>query len=127
MADQVSGGRCTCWAWTRANYYSGAGAMAWAIADAAGRGKSQIGRLPAACGKCLPGSEPTEVCMVRRRSTVRFRKGAPGYVHFSNMKPDTFLRRVSFEWQTLTRTGACARRFAAGWAPRSDSYLGNRS
>jgi hypothetical protein len=33
-------------------------------------------RLPAACGKCLPGSEPREVWMVRRRSTVRFRKGA---------------------------------------------------
>jgi hypothetical protein len=34
-------------------------------------------RLPAACGKCLPGSEPREVWMVRRRSTVRFRKGTP--------------------------------------------------
>jgi hypothetical protein len=34
-------------------------------------------RLPAAYGKCLPGSEPREVWMVRRRSTVRFRKGAP--------------------------------------------------
>jgi hypothetical protein len=34
-------------------------------------------RLPAACGKCLLGSEPREVWMVRRRSTVRFRKGAP--------------------------------------------------
>jgi hypothetical protein len=35
-------------------------------------------RLPAACGKRTPGSEPGRFQMVRRRSTVRFRKGAPG-------------------------------------------------
>ncbi len=33
-------------------------------------------RLSAACGECLPGSEPRGVWMVRRRSPVRFRKGA---------------------------------------------------
>jgi len=33
-------------------------------------------RLSAACGECLPGSEPREVWMARRRSTVRFCKGA---------------------------------------------------
>jgi hypothetical protein len=27
--------------------------------------------------------------MVRRRSTVRFRKGVAGYGHFSNMEPNT--------------------------------------
>src|ERR1700722_8752761 len=30
--------------------------------------------------------------MVRRRSTVRFRKGALGYEHFSNMKLSALLR-----------------------------------
>jgi hypothetical protein len=40
-------------------------------------GQDSDQRLPAACGECLPGSEPREVWMVRRRSTVRFRKGAP--------------------------------------------------
>jgi hypothetical protein len=39
--------------------------------------------------ECLPGSEPTEVWMVRRRSTVRFRKGAPGHGRFSNMESGT--------------------------------------
>src|SRR5579872_5726131 len=37
--------------------------------------------------------------MVRRRSTVRFRKGAPGYEIFSNMKRSTSSRRVAFAWQ----------------------------
>ena len=46
-------------------------------------------RLPAACGKRFPGSEPRKVSMVRRRSTVRFRKGAPGYEGFSNAEPST--------------------------------------
>jgi hypothetical protein len=42
-------------------------------------GQESDRRLPAACGRCLPGSEPREVWMVRRRSTVRFRKGALGH------------------------------------------------
>jgi hypothetical protein len=37
--------------------------------------------------------------MVRRRSTVRFRKGAPGYGDFSNLEPSTSFWRVAFEWQ----------------------------
>jgi hypothetical protein len=45
--------------------------------------------------------------MVRRRSTVRFRKGAPGYGYFSNAEPSTFFGRVAFEWQTPLV--ACAR------------------
>ena len=35
--------------------------------------------------ECLPGSEPREVWMVRRRSTVRFCKRAPGHVALSIM------------------------------------------
>ena len=85
-------------------------------------------RLLAACGKCLPGSEPTEVCMVRRRSTVRFRKGAPGCERFSNMKPSTCFGRVAFECvkRPVARV-LVTRRFAAGWAAQSDSCMGNRS
>ena len=71
-------------------------------------------RLSAACGKCLPGSEPREVWMVRRRSTVRFRKGAPGCEHFSSMKPSTCFGRVAFEWQTPSRTDACDQAICCG-------------
>jgi hypothetical protein len=56
--------------------------------------------------------------MVRRRSTVRFRKGAPGYENFSNMEPSTFFERVSFEWQTPSRTGACDQAICRGDGPR---------
>jgi hypothetical protein len=44
--------------------------------------------------------------MVRRRSTVRFRKGAPGCEHFSNMGPSTSFGRVAFEWQLPCYVGA---------------------
>ncbi len=37
--------------------------------------------------------------MVRRRSTVRFRKGAPGYEDVSNLESSTSFWRVAFEWQ----------------------------
>jgi hypothetical protein len=70
-----AGGRCARWAWTRANYCSAAGD---GRSDRRRRrpGQEPDRRLPA-CGKCLLGSEPRKVWMVRRRSTVRFRKGAP--------------------------------------------------
>ena len=56
--------------------------------------------------------------MVRRRSTVRFRKGAPRYERFSNVKPSTSFGRVAFEWQTPSRTGACDQAICGGIAPR---------
>jgi hypothetical protein len=37
--------------------------------------------------------------MVRRRSTVRFRKGAPAQAEFSNLEPSTSSLRVAIEWQ----------------------------
>jgi hypothetical protein len=40
--------------------------------------------------------------MARRRSTVRFRKGAPGYSTFSNVGPHTSFARVAFEWHTVS-------------------------
>jgi hypothetical protein len=45
-------------------------------------------RLPSACRRSWPGGEPRELQMVRRRSTVRFRKGAPG------QKPDSIVQHA---------------------------------
>jgi hypothetical protein len=44
--------------------------------------------------------------MVRRRSTVRFRKGAPGWERFSNTEPCTSFDRVALECQMSRRAGA---------------------
>jgi hypothetical protein len=59
--------------------------------------------------------------MVRRRSTVRFRKGAPGYERFSNTEPDTSAAEgchLSGTWIAVKRrqrafrsSGASAERF----------------
>jgi hypothetical protein len=80
---------------------------------------------PGAC-VCLPvlvyrqvswptwGSRTADRYMVRRRSTVRFRKGAPGCEHFSNMEPSTSFGRVAVEWQTPSRTGACDQAICCG-------------
>jgi hypothetical protein len=62
--------------------------------------------------------------MVRRRSTVRFRKGAPGCERFSNMEPSTSFGGVAFEWQTPSRTGPCDQAICCWMAAQSDSCLG---
>ena len=41
-------------------------------------------------------------------------RGAPGCEHFSNMEPSTSFGRVAFEWQTLSRTGACDQAICCG-------------
>jgi hypothetical protein len=50
--------------------------------------------------------------MVRRRSTIRFRKRAPGYEIFWNMKPSTSSRRAAFEWQRQMEQVLVTRCFA---------------
>jgi hypothetical protein len=57
------------------------------------------------------GCGTAERYMVRRRSTVRFRKGAPGYDAFSKAEPSTSFRRVAFECHTSFRGGACDQAF----------------
>jgi hypothetical protein len=52
-----------------------------------GRSQQQPASRMLLPGDPTPGSEPTEVCMVRRRSTVRFRKGAPAHGDFSSIHP----------------------------------------
>jgi hypothetical protein len=49
--------------------------------------------------------------MVRRRSTVRFRKGAPAQAEVSNLEPSTSLLRVANEWQAGKIPGVCSTAF----------------
>jgi hypothetical protein len=49
--------------------------------------------------------------MVSRRSTVRFRKGAPGCGEFSNLEPSTSLSRVPIECQAARFSACAAQRF----------------
>ena len=59
--------------------------------------------------------------MVRRRSTVRFRKRAPTHEDFSNLEPGTSFWRVAFEWQRHDGAGACDQVLLL---PESGSVLG---
>jgi hypothetical protein len=47
--------------------------------------------------------------MVRRRSTVRFRKGAPAYRRLSNLLTGYSVVEVPFEWQSADREVAGTR------------------
>ena len=64
--------------------------------------------------RALPGSgaddEPEKLQMVRRRSTVRFRKGAPSSrSFFRTWNRDLTLRKVPLEWHSRRSAGAVLR------------------
>jgi hypothetical protein len=94
------------------------------IGGAAGHGESQAGAAVVLGGRCLPGSEPGEVWMVRRRSTIRVRKGAPGHRAFSSIKPSA-LPAVSGTL-SVTRFECASRSPGISWM-WSVSPVGNSS
>jgi len=75
----------------------------------------------------LPASEPSNVRMVRRRSTVRFRKGAPSMWSFFERATGYLpLRKVPFEWHSRRCPAWLSRGVLQRWKRQSVSRVGKR-
>lgn len=71
------------------------------------------------CSGALPCDNGTgRRYMARRRSTFRFRKGAPRYEEFSNLEPSTSPSASGIEWQFQMEQAPVTRCFAGGSVER---------